>query len=126
MDEGLAFLNREENNFGPQPIKFHLGYSLYSIQNRHRDVDDQNVRIQGLSGTDERLTIANSPHYVIVLREHFSNAFEHGFVVIGKQNMNSAHWDLISVMEKRVIRLSVLTVLLVRAEGYCQKWQPDR
>lgn len=75
---------------------FELGNSLYAIQNRHRDVDDQNVRIQRCGSLNERGPVANSSNHVKVRRKHFGDAFEYGCMIIGKQNTHSVHWYLLS------------------------------
>jgi len=62
---------------------FDPGHSLYSIQNGHGDVNDQNVGIQGRRGFYERGSVTNSSNHVIVRRKRLGDVCEYSVVIIG-------------------------------------------
>jgi len=62
---------------------FEPGNGFDPIQHGHRDINDQNVRIQGFGGFEERGTVTNHSNHVEVRREDPGDAFAYLFVIFG-------------------------------------------
>jgi hypothetical protein len=84
-------VNREKQNLCSRANATEMRGNLNSIQNRHGDIYNKDVRIQAKHGMDRLFAALSRSEDLEFVAKLGPKVGKHRFVVVGKQNTNSGH-----------------------------------
>ena len=78
-------------SFASRGLLLDLARGFEAVQERHRDVQDDDVGLELLGGVDEGPPVGDLADDVVVSREQFLEGAEEERVIVGEQNSRSTH-----------------------------------